>query len=861
MENKDQPKLTLDPNAEYTFEDHPDELAHWEKEILEPFSHELHTKHSVSDLPSGLSLTTVSAHELIEKIKLLDLNELGPESISVPEQPHDKSKSFKKFIHRMFKRNKQLEDLPSLHATMVIENNEKTTDPQIKKWLKKHAEYNRKLDTYASINIDEGDELALTRSEDIIRAMTEVVGRFNGKALCDIDELLATADGLGEMSDDFAHELVDRGMYGIVLRRPELFPGLEYDSALLMLLRQAESMSFLHANYDLMKTFPHIDWQLFADTLVQNGDTADLISTLTQDDSIPVDFSLQQIKELMGHNPWSTLDYMEGTGKKKLKLRYSTIQIIEAFENMGYMSEALRAGIGSDLTEADIFDIATTDFRNANRLFDNAGRIDLFRSEEFLGKYIDSFEELDMSGVSFGTYSQQLQSKVFKKVEPYLTHNENIQNAINNSYGFTDLDDACHYFLIEKCDYAIKKMRSLDYAIELFNGTNASPEVINRLCEVYGEYFHDIESRRNVIDIVNSSRIARREAEESYFNTASVKLELAEPGVPLSPELIAEYFDYDHVVRKAPTLHDQAQDTSRTNDIICEKRSGSGYYTMTEHEMLSEFETRMNRAVALLDSNAELKSLRDNITFIGEKEYQEAVSSIAAYWKHMLNTDPNRHLYVHTGISDMDCIKSDMYMFDKILEHFSDEELEKYEGRLVRSEEEALHADPEHLKVILLDDWTISGSQLQCSASNFIYRNPEFEKCIEVQLIAASKERIALGLEGVNYLFKGVESEQVPIPVRSYYLAHDAELQHTPHSRGAHITGAHSSVDFGFDDLVSYSHSEAVNKHGNAAADVLYNLPLTRVLRVYRGRAYQLSNIARFKQPAPLKVNAGGNHE
>ena len=52
----------------------------------------------------------------------------------------------------------------------------------------------------------------------------------------------------------------------------------------------------------------------------------------------------------------------------------------------------------------------------------------------------------------------------------------------------------------------------------------------------------------------------------------------------------------------------------------------------------------------------------------------------------------------------------------------------------------------ENLRVVLLDDWTISGSQLRDVYHSLVDQYPEIEDQIEMQLIVANEQRIKYGL-------------------------------------------------------------------------------------------------------------------
>lgn len=368
-----------------------------------------------------------------------------------------------------------------------------------------------------------------------------------------------------------------------------------------------------------------------------------------------------------------------------------------------------------------------------------------------------------------------------------------------------------------------------------------------RLNEEYEKRLREIQDR-------NSSRQAQRDAELMYFHAGNVRLDVCDADAKLSGDEIYRQFERDHCVKHAPRLAVQLTDLSRTNLImIAEENYGLGTgasedqlsRTLTEHEALTEYDAALS---GLSETNEIARSLRENLTFIGEKEYQEAVGGIATYWKRLLDANQDLQIYVHKGALSSDSyIKSDEYMFDRIIEHFSDQELEKYKHRLIVRAEDIVSDAPDRLRAFLLDDWTISGSQLREAATGFLVDHPDSLGCLEVMLIAASRERISLGLEDIRGPYIGDRREMnISVPVKSYFLAHHAPLMEHESSRGVHITGSHSAVDYGFEVLL--------NKMMGGRKDKMLPPP-ANIIRPYRRRGYTHKNTIRLLRSRGIEVH------
>lgn len=276
---------------------------------------------------------------------------------------------------------------------------------------------------------------------------------------------------------------------------------------------------------------------------------------------------------------------------------------------------------------------------------------------------------------------------------------------------------------------------------------------------------------------------------------------------------------------------------------------------LTESEVLRQLDTFLSGISALGDLNMSLVAdawyMRENLTFIGEKEYKEAAAGIAASWMTSLEADNDLQIYAVAGeiaklknMSDKvvykNQIKSDEYLLDNILANFTEGDWEKYGDRIIVDRDDIAKIPKEHLRVVLLDDWTISGLQLSIVYSSLSRQYPELKDSIEAQLIVANEQRIKHGLE-VDWLR---DSEN--IPVKAYFLAHDSMEA----EQGVHITGYHSAVDFDFEITIKNMVNVARGLLGADGKDI-HMPPGTNIVRPYRKDGVtrdSLVNIERVRQ-------------
>lgn len=354
----------------------------------------------------------------------------------------------------------------------------------------------------------------------------------------------------------------------------------------------------------------------------------------------------------------------------------------------------------------------------------------------------------------------------------------------------------------------------------------------------------------------------------SHF--VSVDSGAADIEADLSQSEVARRMEVDRSVKSAPRFETQRRDLSRTNLItylggqfdVRGAQTAAPEFT-SERRVISEHEGLM-QLYAFLSSVATSEylplgmmntadAMLKNLTFIGEKEYQEAAEGIATYWKSALNANSQLQILAATGeiagsndkyIDDQGRaqVKSDDYLLEAVLAHFTDDELELYAGRLIHDGADIVATQSENLKVVLLDDWTISGSQLMEARDAFMRRCPGLAVSLEVQLLVADERRLAQGIGG-----NGVGEPATT--VRAYYIAHHSAVNG---EKETYMTGSHSSVDYGFEHAIRLMVTASQRRRGAASEPRVTMPPLTNIVRPYRSG----DNSPRLAQVDRLKVSA-----
>lgn len=284
---------------------------------------------------------------------------------------------------------------------------------------------------------------------------------------------------------------------------------------------------------------------------------------------------------------------------------------------------------------------------------------------------------------------------------------------------------------------------------------------------------------------------------------------------------IVHALEVQRVVKRAPDIADIADDPTRTNRITqyvapyavvsaapaAVKRTLPVAYT-SEQKAVTGLLGFLEQAKTLgthggTDLGARAQDMQKRLTFIGEREWHEATEGIASYWKDWLRQDPGRQLCVLTGATEHSTqeqsaqeVKSNRFLLDSILGYFSDRELAEFAPRLTTDTESLLSTSPAQTKIVLLDDWMISGNQL-ASSYRWVARHipSRYHAAIEIQVVTSPKDRIERGKSLT------VDGRRVKVPLRSYFLSHQAGMptSYAVEGHTAYETGAHATVDFDFD--------------------------------------------------------------
>ncbi len=661
------------------------------------------------------------------------------------------------------------------------------------------------------------------------------------------DVILAAAGP--RLSEGCARSLVFSGGVRYVLDNLGDFENVSFDQDMVeFMLAKREFSSIPIQHYDLLA--PSVDLQSVVNTSVQvDGPVIAVTNLINMPSEITVpDYSIVQTVS-WGHVAPVVALLQEG----RFPHLIGDANLRRALHAHGMSVEAYRLGFYAKMSADDYFDGPAGNLSLVEMLMDTSKIQGLGTAEDvarFLAKYTKKQGTPPYHYILTNCkLSPHVQSAIFAQFVNGSMKEELSGELLSR---FTNLTDEDYGIVLTKYgEILLRAPFTSEIADKFLSG--ASQAILDRYDQEYRQDVYDAQVNREQtkrrVEEANLAREAQRKVELALYDDGIIVIEPLRAQKSPNAERIYEGLERDHCVKVAPRLQDQLRDRSRRHNVIryvgdTKQAIGTGthYDEYQQHIKKTSELTALREYARLLaeyDANtapndrSNISSLRDDLTFIGKNEYSEAVRGIATYWKTLLDRNPTQKIFVCTqAIGSKHFVKSDEYMIDRIVAQFSNDELERYKGRFTMDHADIIDSDPKDVRIVLVDDWTISGSQLRSAARRFIVKYPQFAGRIEIQLIAASRERITLGLEEITGRIsdsEGWAETQLSIPVRSYYVAHKAKSE-DPSARGTCITGAHSSVDYGFENTLQ----TLVGVSGAAAMP-----PLTNIVRVYRSPGYQ----------------------
>lgn len=313
-----------------------------------------------------------------------------------------------------------------------------------------------------------------------------------------------------------------------------------------------------------------------------------------------------------------------------------------------------------------------------------------------------------------------------------------------------------------------------------------------------------------------------------------------------------------------PSLTEMANDSSRAN-IVTRDYSEEEPVPVTEQEVLLQLTEALDTFIEEGpdgDLKADVLSIKDSFNFIGERELNRGCEIIGGDWASYLEANKEAQIVIVPGVSAWQgCAKSDALVLEKILDSIQETHPELIE-RILGSLSEA-SASPENVRVIVVDDWTLSRKQMSATLKRFARANKDspYLGRLETNFVIALPEMITEGFmplevthephmleEDEAYVFENTLS------VKSAYVAKPRISSDDPENSpvAMHASGSHSTADFGFEETL-----DRISDHLGLPRALIANLGWTdekgdnafpHFKRLFGFSGYR-SDIKKFKKP------------
>jgi hypothetical protein len=279
----------------------------------------------------------------------------------------------------------------------------------------------------------------------------------------------------------------------------------------------------------------------------------------------------------------------------------------------------------------------------------------------------------------------------------------------------------------------------------------------------------------------------------------------------LSNSEILSRFHEQGFVDFTPKLRDTAADPERSKAILTYSDSSGKDGTISEQHALQELvgyledfiDKRTGRRNNTTVYRDVAQSILNKLTFIGSKEFTIGTEGLATRIIDLLTSDSSLQVCLLPATSllpDKAEGMSAQLVHDAVIEHIANTAPEVMD-RLKQSLPD-ITSYPKQTKVILVDDWVVSGRQMRRSIDNLVPKlrvQPQYPLSIsnvEINVLTAPSEIIKSGL-CLDSEWCRSSPKYMRVPTIAYYRAHPTRKEYSENI-GAHISGSHSTVNFGF---------------------------------------------------------------
>jgi len=270
------------------------------------------------------------------------------------------------------------------------------------------------------------------------------------------------------------------------------------------------------------------------------------------------------------------------------------------------------------------------------------------------------------------------------------------------------------------------------------------------------------------------------------------------------------------VGREMPTLQSTYEQLSTTPDIKVFSsaehiRNGDERRVISEREAIDDLLAFGVLAKSVLEGHMHdedryilehINDFIDSIHFLSHEAYQEAIQGLAVEHSKWLKEDDNRR--VRFLVQSSRKVRSQWTIANDIASAISSEVIDRVD--VMTLEELSGEPDDSDCKLVLADDWSVSGNLLaeDVSRAYRVFDSIGVESPIEINLLVARQDQIVEGIHTIEKYVNEIKPNHPNPKIVAYFQVPAVK---SIYGYEALPSGSHSSVDYGFSETLSRMYS------------------------------------------------------
>lgn len=289
-----------------------------------------------------------------------------------------------------------------------------------------------------------------------------------------------------------------------------------------------------------------------------------------------------------------------------------------------------------------------------------------------------------------------------------------------------------------------------------------------------------------------------------------------------------------------------ARDAEFTDEVTVETKQRldqrGSRHTISEGELITDYFSFLSQVKAVAEQDdsdqgrkmlATAVSFADRTTYLSQEDRKVALRGLADRHAHALREGSSAELFFF--VREQTKQKSQGLLAEGIKAYIDGAHsdiarrvhLTDFLGVAAKADLEK--CDPTHAKIVLLDDWSVSGNQLANEVAMLLRTlDPDavaYRDRIEINLLVARADQLQDKFSDLEYVEGNYHVTQ-PIPVVAFYESLAARQYEGPMP-----IGAHSSVDYGFESPISEMRNYIATAQHDSSMRLPYMAAIARTQR------------------------------